>query len=49
MDHKNLSVRFFLSDNFHEILSEKMRKYRKIAPENDPCDYKFGIAYLRPV
>ena len=28
---------FSLSDNFHAILSEKMCKYRKIAPENDPC------------
>ena len=37
MDNENLAVRFFsLSDNFHAILSEKMRKYREIAPENDP-------------
>ena len=28
---------FSLSDNFHAILSEKMRKYGEIAPENDPC------------
>ena len=29
---------FSLSDNFHAILIEKMRKYREIAPENDPCN-----------
>ena len=35
---KNRQCIFFcLSDNFYVILSEKMRKYRDIAPENDPC------------
>ena len=37
---KNGQCDFFsLSDNFRAILSEKMRKYREIAPENDPCLY----------
>ena len=36
---KIVSAIFSLSDNFHAILSEKMRKQRGIAPENDPWHF----------
>ena len=36
--YENRQCNFFsLSDNLHAILSEKMRKNRGIAPENDLC------------
>ena len=46
-DYEKSSVRFFsLSDNFHAILSEKMRKYLEIVPENDPCTIKVPCIYI---
>ena len=29
---------FFLTGNFDAISCKKMREYREIAPENDPCN-----------
>ena len=43
------AIFFSLSDNIHAILSEKMCKYRGIAPENDPCLYidgKGGVSII---
>ena len=28
------------------FLAKKMREYREIAPENDPCMHKFGVSCL---
>ena len=37
---KKIEVRFFLTPGIRmRFHAKKMREYRKIAPENDPCKY----------